>query len=46
MIDSYLLSFLGSIAIFTGIPYGEELWRCLKAGRRRELDISTGRATS
>ncbi|MGZ9204799.1 MAG: diguanylate cyclase [Nitrospira sp.] len=42
----YLLSFFGSIAIFIGIPYGEELWRCLKAGRRRELAVSMGRATS
>ena len=41
----YLLSFFGSIAIFIGIPYGEELWRCLKAGRRRELAVSIGQAT-
>ncbi len=41
----YLLSFFSSIAIFIGIPYGEELWRCLKAGRRRELAVSIGQAT-
>ena len=40
----YLLAFFGSIAIFIGIPYGEELWRCLKAGRRR--GPAMGRATS
>jgi len=42
----YLLAFFSSIVIFIVVPYSEELWRCLKAGRRRGLVHSMGRATS
>ena len=33
---AYLVALFGSIGVFLGLPYAEELWRCLqaKAGRR------------
>lgn len=43
----YLIAFFSSIAIFIAVPYGEELWRCIKAAqRRRGLAASIGRVTS
>lgn len=42
----YLLAFFGSIFIFIVVPYGEELWRCLRVGRRRGLAASMDHATS
>lgn len=43
----YLMAFFGSIAIFIIVPYGEELWRCIKsAERRRGLAASISRAAS
>lgn len=40
----YLMAFFGAIVIFIVVPYGEELWRCFKAGRRR-LAASMSEAT-
>lgn len=43
----YLMAFFSAIVVFIVIPYGEELWRCIKsAERRRGLAASVSRATS
>jgi hypothetical protein len=31
----YLLSLLGAVGFFIVLPFGEELWRCIRAARRR-----------
>lgn len=36
--SGYLVALFSSIAIFIVLPYGEELWRCIKTARYRKND--------
>lgn len=38
---AYLIAFFFSIAIFIALPYGEELWRCIRTARYREKESLT-----
>ncbi len=41
---SYLAAIAGSVGLFVALPYGEELVRCVRAGRRRRKERRRGQA--
>jgi hypothetical protein len=41
---AYLVALFGSIGVFLGLPYAEELWRCLQAtAGRRSAEVVASR---